>query len=385
MLTLPASDPSLADSIDVDALPDVTDRDYAIDLYQGTALGSVRIVGMGGAAVATAQGSAGTNVNPASPAVRDATSNGKWDWDWHLDWLNPALGSDFDNNGIETDEAGPFPLVTFGLTIQYKKWGFALGATKVSSSTSPTPEETVKTEAEVVRFTLARNFATDFTVGLGLRAGSLKISADNAALFKIIGTGLEVGGVWHPSSINLRLGVTSALPISGKDVENDNCDPLACAGYILPNEVAVPWRLSTGIAWRFAKSKWNQSINKQFRDEKSVTVAADVVITGAVGNGHSVEAFGLRKLQRSGRRTVVSVRAGAEYELLPGRLRLRGGSYWEPRRVSQVSGRLHGTAGLEVRLYTFRFWGSTYRLRASLTGDFAKKYFNTGASLGFWN
>ncbi|MEM9491967.1 MAG: hypothetical protein AAGC55_22670, partial [Myxococcota bacterium] len=40
-------------------LEPITDRDYAIDLYQGWVFGSGRIVGMGGAQVALAQGSSG--------------------------------------------------------------------------------------------------------------------------------------------------------------------------------------------------------------------------------------------------------------------------------------------------------------------------------------
>src|SRR4051812_14046796 len=60
----------------------------SFDLYNGAAIGNVRIIGMGGTAVALAQGSAGTLANPASAAVRLTTSKGSWDWDYHLDWLS---------------------------------------------------------------------------------------------------------------------------------------------------------------------------------------------------------------------------------------------------------------------------------------------------------
>lgn len=47
------------------ALEPLKTRDYTIDLYQGAALGSLRVVGMGGTAVATAEGSAGAIANLA--------------------------------------------------------------------------------------------------------------------------------------------------------------------------------------------------------------------------------------------------------------------------------------------------------------------------------
>lgn len=55
-------------------LEPITDRGHAIDPYAGAGLGAGRIVGMGGAALAMAQGSAGALVDPAAPAVRAATS-----------------------------------------------------------------------------------------------------------------------------------------------------------------------------------------------------------------------------------------------------------------------------------------------------------------------
>ena len=41
----------------------------------------------------------------------------------------------------------------------------------------------------------------------------------------------------------------------------------------------------------------------------------------------------------------VGARLGAEWEALPGRLRARLGTYWEPSRFDGVGGRIHGTDG----------------------------------------
>src|SRR5262245_53782480 len=129
-MLLTAASPARAQDVDVTALPDITSRDYAIDSYWGAALGSGQITGMGGAALAIAEGSAGMLANPASPASRTATSTDKWDWDWHVDWLNPTIGSDADNNGVPTAtesecsifKFGECAFFTGGLVGQYKQW-----------------------------------------------------------------------------------------------------------------------------------------------------------------------------------------------------------------------------------------------------------------------
>src|SRR5439155_259098 len=105
-----------------------------------------------------------------------------------------------------------------------------------------------------------------------------------------------------------------------------------------------------------------------FRDESSTILAADVILDGPVAGGSGLEAFLEKRLQRSGQSTTVSVRLGAEHEWVPGRLRIRGGAYWEPPRFDDVEGRLHLTVGLDVRFWWFSLWGSSYRLRLYLAG-----------------
>ena len=382
-----------ADTIDIETLPDLTDRNYGIDLYQGSVLGSVRIVGMGGAAVATAEGSAGMLANPASPAVRSATANDKWEWDWHLDWLNPDLGSDFDNNGIETTEPpSVFPILTGGVVVQRKQTAIGIALTRLEAPTTTSDTgQAVSSAFQVVRIIVAQSRREDqLTVGLGLRVGTFSFEtrrsgANDRTLFEISGVGLEAGAVWRPTNRNIRIGGALSFPVAGTDLSVQECDPLNCEGYILPDRIAVPWRLAGGFAWRTGATTWNRTVNGNWRDERALILAADIAITGAVNNAYGVEAFAHKKLQASGRNAVMSVRSGAEYEWLPGRLRLRAGAYWEPGRFQGVGGRPHATLGVEGRIWSFCFWGERYRLRMSLTTDFAKRYGNTGLSVGFWH
>jgi hypothetical protein len=139
-----------------------------------------------------------------------------------------------------------------------------------------------------------------------------------------------------------------------------------------------------GFAYRFAATPWNQQVKPKFRDERALTVAVDFVLTGSSTNGHGIEAFSRQQLQRSGSHVTLSPRAGVEAEVLPGRLRLRTGAYWEPQRFAGVSGRAHGTFGAELRALEFHAWG-VRRGKLGATFDVARRYRNIGLSIGFWH
>ena len=125
-------------------------------------------------------------------------------------------------------------------------------------------------------------------------------------------------------------------------------------------------------------------MHADFRDEAAVMVAFDAIVTGGVKKGYGLEAFGDGLEQRSGENPVVSVRGGVEWELLPGALRLRGGSYWEPGRFAGVGGRPHVTLGVEAGALQFDLWGQ-HRLRISITADLAPRYGTWSLSVGFWH
>lgn len=389
--------------------PPATDRDYAIDLHQGSVIGSARTIGMGGTGVATAVGSAGSLFNPAAAAVRPENSSGAWDWDWHFDYLSAAAGSDYDNNGQPQEvEVGLFraPLLTGGLVGQYRSWGLGVNLVYLQHEIRQSDALAVLTTVAVGRLTLARSFLGDaLTAGISFRSGTfgfnqVAIDGDgdetSTSLFSIGGTALEGGALWRPRGGDLRVGVSGSLPVNGDKVEGGKCDPLDCAapapgqGYVLPERAVLPWQVSAGVAWRRGPTAWNRPVRGDWRDERYLLVAADLVVTGRVADGTGVEAFAARQLQRSGRDVGVSPRAGVEYEWMPGRLRVRGGSYWEPSRFRDeegdaIPGRLHATFGLDVRVWSFCLWRERYRLRLSLTSDAARRYGNGGISIGLWH
>lgn len=361
--------------------PPITSRDYAIDLYEGVAIGNTTMVGMGGAGAANVIGTAGVLLNPSAIGVRSTTDLDTWSIDYHADALTGRYSSDYDNNGQVAD--GGASLVTLGLGGRYHDW--ALAGTLVAQRAPVAGSSELEAEALHLRFTLAKWLPDyDLAIGGGLQSATFRLNpATGPSLISITGTGLIAGATWLPRNQSFRLAAAAETPIDGGEVTGD-CDPNNCQGYILPERARAPWRLVAGAAVRFADSPWNQLIAGPFRDERAVTFAADLVVTGATDNGYGVEAFGMQTLQPSGRRVVMSLRGGIEYEWLPGRLRVRGGAYWEPGRFEGVGGRLHETFGIDLRVLQFHLWGPR-RGRISLTSDVASRYRNGGISIGFWH
>jgi hypothetical protein len=357
----------------------------SFDLYNGAAIGNVRIVGMGGTAVALAQGSAGTLANPAGAAVRLTTSKGSWDWDYHVDWLSSA-GSDIDNNGQANDDRFGSTAYSIGLAGMLHGFGVAVVGTVQSTDFTGDSGNALGASVSTTKLAVAKEFLEQaWTVGAALRVGGFSLrEVGGATLASNDGAGLELGGLWRPARTDWRIGATVAFPVSGRDLQTE-CVGATCDGYRLPDGVAVPWQVAGGIAWRHAPTRWNQRIAENYRDERALLLAADVVVTGAVARGYGIEAFANHMAQPSGEHAVVSVRGGVEYEWIPGRLRLRGGSYWEPGRFHDHPGRVHGTVGVEISIAQFHVWRWTYRVRISATGDLAIRYANSGISVGFWH
>lgn len=359
----------------------ITDRDYAIDFYDGVAIGNTAWVGMGGAGAANIVGTAGTLINASAPAVRQTTDTDDWSWDYHLDVLTGKLSTDYDNNGTATDEQGA-SLVTLGLGGRYHDWAVALTFT---GQTAPV-DDMLHAEVLRLRFAIAKYFPSrDIAVGIGIQTVSFDVAPpDNEDLFSISGTGLFAGITYVPRMRNYRIAGGIDSQILGADVVANSCDPENCMGYILPRQVTSPARGVIGFAYRLAPTEWNQLVGGVFRDERALTLTTDLVITGNSPDAYGIEAFAVQELQRSGEHVAFSLRGGAEYEWIPGRFRVRAGSYWEPARFAGVDGRLHVTFGLELRVFEFHLWGRR-RGRLSFTADAAERYRNLAASIGFWH
>jgi hypothetical protein len=367
--------------------PLITDPDFDLDLFEQPALGSPRLIGMGGAISSVSEGGAGLFTNPASAAVRPQTKGSNFAWNVYFNSYIPAKGQDSNNNGQEVTDARRSLLSAAGLLLQYGKWGLSLDGGYTSHEIAPEAGGGLGVRSLIGHITLARTFLDDsLAAGLSLRAGGLDVFQldGGQSLFTRAGVSLEAGLVWIPEEQDYRVALSGGLPVYTGGLQSD-CDPLDCYGYILPSGAVVPWDLTAGAGWRFGPTPWNHPVDAEFRDERSLTVAIELAVIGAVSDGYGVEAFAAKQLQPSGRDPSVTPRLGMEGEVLPGWLRLRAGTYLEAGRFEGVDARLHGTGGAQVRLFAFHLGGSERRVAVSFAGDFAPRYQNIGLSLGFWN
>ncbi len=368
-------------------LQPITNRNFNLDLYQGVVFGSPRLVAMGGASFAVDEGASGLFTNPAAAALRPSTKSDKLAFQVFFNSYVPASGVDFNNNGDPTTQYRRAAIYAPGALVQYGVWGVAVNLAYTSYEVAPQAGGGLGIRDIIPHVAVARDFRDyDLTFGVGLRGAVLNAYTTQASqgLFTDFGLSGEFGGVWQPRDVNLRLALAGALPVYTGSIHT-SCDPNNCAGYILPNQAIVPWTAVLGTGWRFAKSRWNQPVETQYRDEVAATVAFDLLVAGALDNAYGIEEFAGKRLQPSGRSLSWSPRLGLEGEVVPGWVRVRGGGYYEPARYAGVDGRLHGTAGAEIRVFWFHVHAKEYRISLSLAGDFAPLYQNAGASLGLWN
>ncbi|WP_437593842.1 hypothetical protein [Sorangium sp. So ce1000] len=130
-------------------------------------------------------------------------------------------------------------------------------------------------------------------------------------------------------------------------------------------------------------------------------ITAELLVTGAVSSGVSLERFlaqnqpgserGSSAVGTSGAHVSFSPRFGIETEPIPGRLHTRFGSYYEPNRFGRLGsgsiGRQHFTFGADVRVLSTTFWGlapdMAFKLQASM--DLAPRYDSVSAGIGVWH
>jgi hypothetical protein len=367
--------------------PPITNRDFSLDLFEQPAIGSPRLIAMSGAINSVAEGAAGLYTNPASAAVRPETHSEKLAWNVYFNSYIPANGQDSNNNGQPVTDVHRSLLGAAGILLQYGPWGLTVDGGYTAHEIAAEAGGGLGVRSIIGHVALARLFFDGaLAAGVGLRVGALNVFAlqGGGTLFTRTGGSGEGGVVWKPREQDFRLALGGGLPVYTGAVSY-GCAPSSCDGYILPSEAVVPWDVTVGGAWRLGPTPWNHSVEGAYRDERALTVAVELSFTGAVANGYSMEAFAAKQLQPSGRNLSLTPRLGLEAEIIRGWLRVRGGSYYEPSRVPEISARLHGTAGGEVRLFAFHLGKQERRVALSFAGDAAARYHNVGLSIGFWN
>lgn len=359
----------------------ITERNFDLDIEPNLPEGSSRTMGMGGAGVAFAEGTAGMLINAAATAVRSATDNDWFTWDFHLQSELDQAGQDADNNG---ERNGGGYHAGFGVSVGLGTWGVGVvAATSGHVVVDEATQDQVDLGAQRVHLSVAKRFPrVGLALGAGIVGSVLSYDVNGQTRFTAPGQSYELGAAWLPTGQRFRVGANLSSRAT-PDLGTLDCDPLHCAGTILPRQHELPWHVAVGGAYRFGPRPWNASVDAPFLDERSVTVALDAVVTGS-GDGYGMDAYARGYLQPSGRHVTVALRGGVESEVLPGWVRLRVGAYWEPSRFAGIDGRVHATFGMEGRVLAFRLWGPR-RLLLSLRGDMTRSYRDIGASIGLWH
>ena len=313
------------------------DGTQTIDTYTGPLIASSRILGLGGAYVAVAEGLGGALVNPAAVAQRNARLARGWDWDWLLTWYVPDTGQvgrqDLGNDGgadVGLTGAGNGQL---GLSFQWGRLGVAAfgGGWNLTA-----PRGGVG------------------SVGMEIAEGSLAVGGSFRRETLVVGASFTtVSGVVRV--VPATAGLPVAVEYSGSAIR---------LGALLRPR-GSPWRL--GAALR------GEAVAKALGDRAAVPVATPGAVAIESALVPSAEA------RASGARASVVPRAGAEWEPAPDRFRVRGGTYVEPSRTGG-SPRPHATFGIDVRVpFPWR------DLQLGLSGDVAERFQNVSLSLGFWS
>ena len=187
----------------------LTNSNYGIDLYSGAASGNTQIIGMGGAAVAMAQGSTATMINPAATGVRASTADTWFQWDLHFDGYLAPSSKDYDNNGLPQTSGNSVQNADVGGQMQLGDLGFADSVTATNQNLPARSGVSLTAQVYQNEFAAGYGFANNQLVfGGGIKVAELLVNQGSTTLFSLNTISLDGGGVWKPELQKFRVGAS---------------------------------------------------------------------------------------------------------------------------------------------------------------------------------
>jgi hypothetical protein len=252
----------------------IRSNDYAIEIYQGPILAPIHVTGVGGAYVASAEGTEGSAANAAAPAVRQPYSTTWFDYDLSAGLSLPGAfaRTDFDNHGDFANlpnqpRAGDFLDLNVGATLQFGPLGVAGTGDLQQFTLTTTSPGTPSLSLQVGRWTVLGAytfFDGQLAIGAGARILTLQINRNaGSALLTMTGASPEAGALWMPTGAQWRVGGTLRGPVSGGaigkgDVATDPLTGAKTAGsFVLPSQVDMPWEAEMGLAYQLGPRPLN--------------------------------------------------------------------------------------------------------------------------------
>jgi hypothetical protein len=249
-----------------------------MEIFQGPVIAPMHVTGVGGAYIASAEGTEGAAVNSAAPAVRNPFSTTWFDYDISLGVSFPGAftSSDFDNHGDDANlppnhaNTGSFTDLNVGTTLQFGGLGVAaagdLQQFTLSTSTPGQPGLTLQIGRwkGLAAYGL---FDGQLALGGGVRVVTMQMLQDGAGtLLTMAGASPEAGALLMPTGAPWRLGVTARAPVSGgvgvgffgqqifPGPSNEKPVP---GNLVLPKQVVMPWEVEAGIAYQLGPRPLN--------------------------------------------------------------------------------------------------------------------------------
>lgn len=421
---------------------------YTLDLFQGPVLASSRVTAMGGAYAGLAEGAEGIPFNAAAASQRNPYSTTTTDYELNgsLTFPGSVSHTDFDNNGHVGFGYDNFVFATLGGFLQHDNFGVG-GNLSLQNYSLGTPSQFDLGAADVQELTV-RILKVDLVASYGFFDGQLHIgggvrgaifnavdtSAGQRLLLGTYGVGAQGGVLWRPSNLPLRLGATVRSPVIGtisaapSVTRNPETGDRQVGQFYLPSGVDLPWEAEWGVAVQIGPRPLNipwtdedtygepevedqrrmepgsrhepprleprsasarRILRRKYRElpREKLLLSFTTLVTGPTPGAVGVESMLAQVVDRSGEKTSVTMRAGAEIEAIPGRLQLRGGTYMEPTRFRESSPRAHATTGFEVRLVEWSLFGlfpddNSFRVAAAV--DVSREYFGWSLGIGSW-
>ncbi|MEC9071222.1 MAG: hypothetical protein VX938_02540 [Myxococcota bacterium] len=369
-------------------------------MHHGFVVGSRRVLGLGGAYTAVAEGADGLAWTPAAFANRPRSVVNRTSATADLGISLSLSGVDMDGDGItpEPEDQLTARTVFFGLSVLTSDMGLGVYAQVVEGAGDRGDTDSLNT----INVGLGAGWAIrdgEFVVGIAMELLQACVGLSRLGLPEEgCGSGVRghLGLLYRPPGAPLRLGASLR---SGAELGLDSDGLVASAATDpLPTGFHMPRRLNLGFSYMFgpAAPGWNFRMSDDIGWGEAVRLADSryllltVEVSHLARSEHNVitgESFLAEQDRRLMQEGSVSLHLGVESEAVRERLRTRLGLYTVPNRaiggVNDTAGGqgVHLTGGFDVRLMRLRVVDLRLSVQFDVAGD---TYRNFGLGLGFW-
>ena len=341
--------------------------DPSVDLTRTWVYAGNERMAMGGAGLGFATGAPGLEFSPAALAWRRAEQTGPVVVTGTAGFggIGGVKGEDLGDQGGGAWRASllgldtPNPILrgigagTVGAGLLYHRLGVGVLGTgmAIRDLGGPGVVETANAVGAVA-LTLGDRAA----VGVGAVVQATRIF-DGTAESRGLGVGAEAGFLMRIPDTGVNLGLTARTPTTDGNP----------SGSLGVDKMVVPAGGSVGVSWASNAMPTPPS-------RRPLRVALGLVVDGPVQDAVSAESLAQGAPVAHGARWSFGPRLGASFEVWPQHLRVLGGSYLEPSRVTGTPDRVHGTGGLELGMLPIHVLGLYLPLSLRCGFDLAPRF-----------